>query len=128
VTTPALADHAATIRACFEAYRTKDRAAIEALLAPDLRFTSPYDDAIDRKTYFERCWPNSARFIEHVVERIVADGDDAAFVTYLARVEGGAAFRNTEYMTFDAEGRIRTVHVYFGESYRDGTFTAQKPG
>src|SRR5688572_18322604 len=44
------------VRRCFAAYRAKDRAAIEQLIAKDFRFTSPYDDHIDRAAYFARCW------------------------------------------------------------------------
>ena len=50
---------AAISRACLQAYVDKDRDAAEALIADDFRFTSPLDNALDRKTYFERCWPNS---------------------------------------------------------------------
>ena len=52
-------DPVAIARACYEAYVAKDRAAIEALIAPGFHFTSPLDNRIDRATYFERCWPNS---------------------------------------------------------------------
>lgn len=47
------------IRSMFAAYRSKDRATVEALLTDDFTFTSPYDDAIGKAVYFERCWPNS---------------------------------------------------------------------
>ena len=49
----------AVARACLQAYVDKNRAAIEALIADDYRFTSPIDNSLDRKTYFEVCWPNS---------------------------------------------------------------------
>ena len=49
----------AVARGCFQAYVDKDRAATEALVATDYRFTSPIDNALDRKTYFTHCWPNS---------------------------------------------------------------------
>jgi len=52
-------DIVAIARAAYEAYVSKDRAAIEALIAPDFHFTSPLDNRIDRATYFARCWPNS---------------------------------------------------------------------
>ena len=118
-------DHAATIAQAFAAYVRKDRAMIEPLLAEGLRFTSAYDDAIDRETYFGRCWPNSARFTGVEVERVFVEGD-AAYVTYLLSVEGGAQFRNTEYMTFDPDGRIATIQVFFGEHYRDGGFATKR--
>jgi ketosteroid isomerase-like protein len=57
------------IRSLFAAYQAKDRK-LEGLFAEDFIFTSPYDDAIDTATYFERCWPNSVRIRANVVERI----------------------------------------------------------
>lgn len=45
-------DAVAIARACYEAYVTKDQAAIEALLAEDFHFTSPLDNRLDRATYF----------------------------------------------------------------------------
>jgi hypothetical protein len=49
----------AIARAAYEAYVTKDRAALEDLVAEDFHFTSPLDNRLDRETYFRRCWPNS---------------------------------------------------------------------
>jgi len=42
----------AVARGCLAAYVSKDRAAIEALIAEDYHFTSPIDNALDRETYF----------------------------------------------------------------------------
>ena len=47
------------IRAIFAAYLSNDRKVVEDALTDDFRFTSPYDDEIDKATYFERCWRNS---------------------------------------------------------------------
>ena len=55
------ATNAAIARVAYEAYVTKDRAAIEELIAEDFHFTSPLDNRLDRETYFHRCWPNSKR-------------------------------------------------------------------
>ncbi|WP_274426520.1 nuclear transport factor 2 family protein [Chelativorans sp. YIM 93263] len=108
------------VRQLFEAYRVKDRAMIEPLLADDFTFTSPYDDAIDKQTYFERCWPNSERIEQHFLEEVVGSGD-RVFVLYLCRTREGKEFCNVE--TFDFEGsRIRAVNVYFGAAYADGVF------
>jgi ketosteroid isomerase-like protein len=111
------------VRRCFRAFNTSDRAEIERLLAPDFTFTSPLDDAIDRAAYFERCWPNSDRIREHIIERIFVEGD-AAFVTYFAITYEDLQFRNTEFMTFVGD-QIATVDVYFGASYADGAFKKQ---
>jgi hypothetical protein len=53
------AKNVAIARAASEAYVTKDRAALENLIADDFHFTSPVDNRLDRETYFRRCWPNS---------------------------------------------------------------------
>ena len=52
------------VRRSFAAYMTASRADIEAILHPELTFTSPYDDHIGRADYFARCWPNAGSF-EH---------------------------------------------------------------
>ncbi|MGZ3311677.1 MAG: nuclear transport factor 2 family protein [Xanthobacteraceae bacterium] len=65
------------IRSMFAAYRSKDRGTVEALLTDDLTFTSPYDDAIDKAAYFERCWPNSERIRTHLLEKILEQGSEA---------------------------------------------------
>lgn len=112
------------IRAAFGAYRTKERKALEDLLSDDFRFTSPYDDRIHKTTYFERCWPNSARIRGHELEAIFEQGDQA-FVTYLCTTNEGKQFRNTEFFTFGGD-KIKEVNVYFGASYENGKFVRQK--
>jgi ketosteroid isomerase-like protein len=108
---------AAVIRAYVAAFFAKDREAAEELLAEEFRFTSPMDDAIDRAAYFERCWPNSDRLRNAVIEQLFAEGDEA-FVRYrVERVDDGVAFHNTEFFRL-AGRRIRSVEVYFGAEER----------
>jgi ketosteroid isomerase-like protein len=111
------------VRRVFAAYQSKDRGVVERSLTDDFTFTSPYDDAIHRTTYFERCWPNSQRIRLFDVERIFEQGN-AAFVTYRIVNDDGKEFRNTEFHTFDGD-RIRSVDVYFGASYRNGVLEKQ---
>ena len=73
-------DVVAIARAGYRAYVDKDRAAIEALIADDFRFTSPLDNHIDRAAYFARCWPNSATIAKFDFIRRVADGE-RVFIT-----------------------------------------------
>ena len=47
------------VRACYAAYETRNRAALEALLGDDFHFTSPMDNRLDREAYLRICWPNS---------------------------------------------------------------------
>ena len=101
-------------RACYLAYVRKDRKAIEALIAPDFHFTSPLDNRIDRATYFQRCWPNSAKIAGFDFVHLEANAD-RVFVTYEGRTHDGHRFRNTEIVTV-RRGMIVEVEVYFGWS------------
>jgi len=65
----------AIARASYEAYVTKDRSAIEPLIADDFHFTSPLDNRINRATYFERCWPNSERIVGFDFIHLVPEAD-----------------------------------------------------
>jgi len=106
------------VHAYCSAYETENRALAEELLADDFVFTGPHDHAIDKATYFERCWPNNdAKHRQHV-EALVVEGQ-RAFVTYSCESGNGDSYRNTEYLTFDGD-RIATVEVYFGPAYRNG--------
>jgi ketosteroid isomerase-like protein len=100
------------IRRCYQAYVDKDRAALEPLIAEDFTFTSPWDDHIDRKTYFDRCWPNSESIQEFHLEKIFVQGDEA-FVRYELIPKEGKRFRNTEFFRVKDE-KIVEVQVYFG--------------
>jgi len=105
-------DRAATVRAIFAAYMTNDRKVVEDALADDFRITSPYDDQIDKATYFERCWKDSDWIERHELEKIFVEGDEA-FVTYKCMARGGKSFRNTEFFAF-AGDKIRRIDVSFG--------------
>jgi ketosteroid isomerase-like protein len=100
------------IRACYHAYETKDRGALEPLLADNFTFSSPLDDNISRETYFERCWPNSDHVESIKVEKLFVDGDEA-FAQYVEHAKGQPEFRNTEFFTI-RDGKIAHVDVYFG--------------
>jgi ketosteroid isomerase-like protein len=113
------------IRALFAAYLSNDRKAVEDSFTDDFRFTSPYDDEIDKATYFARCWKVSDWIERQTLEKILAE-DDAAFVTYQCVAKGGRSFRNTEFFTF-AGDKIKRIDVYFGAIYENGQFVRQQP-
>ena len=113
-------DREKIIRALFDAYLADDRNAVEGVLAEDFRFTSPYDNGIDKGTYFERCWRGSGWIERHELEKIMVEGDDA-FVTYKCVAKGGKSFRNTEFFGFEND-KIKRIDVYFGATYQDGAF------
>jgi SnoaL-like domain len=117
-------DIVAIARAAYDAYVTKNRAAIDRLIAPDFHFTSPVDNRIDRETYFTRCWPNSAQIVDFKFINLVVDRD-RVFVTYEGRKADRRGFRNTEIVTA-RDNQIIDVEVYFGWSIpheaKDGGF------
>src|SRR5437016_7162746 len=110
-------DRAATIRAIFVAYMANDRKVVEDVLAEDFRFTSPYDDQIDKKTYFERCWKNSDWIERHELEKILVEGDEA-FVTYKCTAKGRQEL---------PQHRVLRVRRRQGQAHRR-LFRCQLPG
>jgi len=119
------ANRAETIRRIFAAYLANDRAFVENALGDDFRFTSPYDDNIDKPAYFDRCWKGSDWIERHELERIFVQGDEA-FVTYRCTAKGGRDFRNTEFFVFEGD-KVKRIDVYFGAAYDHGAFVKQ-PG
>jgi ketosteroid isomerase-like protein len=105
-------DPVSIARAAYDAYVRKDRAAMEALIAPEYRFTSPLDNRLDRAAYFARCWPNSANMAACEIIYAVADGE-RAFVVYETEIPSGKRFRNCEVHIVRA-GKLIATEVYFG--------------
>ena len=116
-------DRANLIRGLFAAYLANDRASVEDAFADDFRFTSPYDDNLDKVTYFERCWRDTGWIARHEIERIFVEGD-AAFVTYRCLARDGRSFRNTEFFVFGGD-KVRRIDVYFGPAWQDGRLVPQ---
>lgn len=118
-----MSSKAEIIRGLFAAYLSDNREAVADCFTDDFRFTSPYDDGIDRATYFERCWRNSDWIERHELERIFVEGEEA-FVTYQCTAKGGRNFRNTEFFAF-AGDKVKRIDVYFGATYDNGAFVRQ---
>jgi ketosteroid isomerase-like protein len=118
------ANKSGIIRALFAAYMPNDRASVENSFTDDFRFTSPYDDRIDKATYFERCWRVSDWIERQQLEKIFVEGNEA-FVTYEVVTRDEKRFRNTEFFRF-AGDRISSIDVYFGATYKDGAFVKQQ--
>jgi ketosteroid isomerase-like protein len=100
------------VRKYYGAYESKDRKVVEGLLSKDFSFTSPYDDHIDRATYFKKCWPNSENIRAFHIETLF-ENDTEAMVHYELEPKSGAAFRNTEHFRFEGD-KIKEIEVFFG--------------
>jgi ketosteroid isomerase-like protein len=85
---------------------------MESVLSDDFTFTSPYDDHIDRATYFERCWPYGDT-IQTVDILTLMESGDQVMVTYEITPKRGKEFRNTERFLV-RDGKIAAVEVFFG--------------
>jgi hypothetical protein len=107
-------DPISVAKMCYQAYVDKDRSLIERLIVDDFHFTSPLDNRIDRNTYFERCWPNSAHTADFKFINF-AQLDERVFVTYEGRNINGTSFRNAEVLTV-RHGKLVETEVYFGWS------------
>ena len=100
------------VKKIFSAYETKNRKQAENLLTNDFTFTSPLDDHIDKKTYFEKCWTFSNENPKYKFEKIFVKSNEV-FVLYECETKTHKRFRNTEFFKFDGS-KIKTVEVYFG--------------
>jgi hypothetical protein len=109
--TGAIPSPVAVVKAALQAYVDKDRTAIEAVIGDPYAFTSPLDNALDRQTYFDRCWPNSQNMTTVQLIHAIEDGD-RAYVVYEASTMD-KRFRNAELHTVRG-GRIVATEVYFG--------------
>ena len=106
------ADNIATVRALFDAVEARDRGMAEWAIADDFRFFSPWDNGLDRDSYFAICWPQTERFQDFKLTDAIADGE-RVYVTYEAVTRDGGRFRNAEVHTV-RNGRISAIEVYFG--------------
>jgi hypothetical protein len=104
----------ARVQQCFDAYRAKDRPRLEAMLAPEFTFSSPYDDRLIRLQYLERCWPESERAEARQVRSIVERGEEAV-VEYTCELLSGDRFCNRERFVFKGD-KVKAIEVYFGDA------------
>lgn len=98
----------------FSAWETKDRSALEGLLADDFTFTSPNDDHINLAEYWKKCWPGSEKIHTFRILNLFEHGNEA-FIRYECELKDGTKFRNTEYFRLEGN-KIKEVDVYFGRN------------
>jgi hypothetical protein len=99
------------VKTALKAYVSKDRAAIEAVIADEYRFSSPIDNALDREAYFAICWPNSKNMGAMEIIHGAENGEHA-WIVYEAEA-GEKRLRNAELHRVRG-GRIIETEVYFG--------------
>lgn len=104
------------IKTYFSGYEKKDWNIVSNQLADGFTFTSPApDDHIPLSVYKERCWPQS-KFMKKIdFVKIVQDGN-YAFAIYIITTTDNKQLRNTEYYTFNNDGKIKSIECFFGGS------------
>jgi ketosteroid isomerase-like protein len=100
-------------RRYYRVYQAADREAVEALLAPGFTFTSPWDDHIDRATYFSHCFVHAGEFRFRLDDMKVFVQGDEAVVVYETEGKQGGTFHNAELLRFEG-GQIASIDVFFG--------------
>ena len=98
--------------ALYRAFAAGDREYVERALTDDFRFSSPLDVGLDRKGYFERCWPGAGQGQQFEFVRVLELADEVV-VTYERSMGDRGRGRNTEVLTFRGD-QICGAEVYFG--------------
>ena len=103
---------AEVIRKYYSDFVSRNRQAVEEMLADDFVFHSPHDPQIGKKIYFEKCWPNGENYHAIRIEKLFHEGNEA-FVRYECETKAGTKSRTTEF--FRVEGnKIKEIEVYYG--------------
>ena len=105
-------DRVRRAREIYLAFAAGDREVVERILTDDFTFSSPADVGLDRRGYFERCWPGAGKGQEFEFVRVLESGDEV-IVTYEVKHPDGHTGRNTEILTFRGD-RVCRAEVYFG--------------
>ena len=103
------------IRKWYTAWKTKDFATFNNMLADNFTFSSAAgDDHISKSTFKTQCWDTQINFIKDFDLERVATGPNDAFVKYLCYAKNGKSFRNVEYLRIDKNGKLISIECYFG--------------
>ena len=76
-------------------------------------FASPQDDHIDKRAFFERCFPTADRLNSQDILELVSTGSGGVFILYEYELKTGARHRNAEFITV-RDGRLVETQVFFG--------------
>jgi ketosteroid isomerase-like protein len=107
-------DYHDAIKRYYQAYRDRDREALESLLVPDFRFESSFGEYRDRDSMLEDIWPGVG---QAWATDLQVFGDAPEFVVlYRHETKPGIErprMRMAEYLRFRGE-RIAAIEVFAG--------------
>jgi ketosteroid isomerase-like protein len=102
------------VRQWYAAWKDKDLATFNALLADDFTFSSAAgDDHISKSAFKTQCWDTQINYIKDFDLERIATGANDAFVKYLCYTTNGKSFRNVEYLRMK-DGKLKSIECYFG--------------
>ena len=116
------------LRKWYTAWKEKDYATFNNMLADNFTFSSAAgDDHISKTTFKTQCWDTQVDFIGHFDLERVTTGAEDAFVKYLCHTKNGKSFRNVEYLRIK-NGQLESIECYFGaqSSFPSAVSTGQK--
>jgi ketosteroid isomerase-like protein len=106
------------VKQFFEAFSKGNRSDfIESLLAPNFTFSAPPDPFLDRKGFFEICWPEGHNLQNIKYVRILENGNEV-IITHEYIKPDGIKGCNTDIITF-ADNKIIRLEAYFGWDIKD---------
>ena len=101
------------VRDIYRAFSKGDRGLIEQTFSDDFTFSSPLDVGLDRKGYFDRCWPGAGQGGEFTFVRMIESSDEVIVTYEFTNAATSHRGRNTEIFSFVGD-KVRAVEVYFG--------------
>lgn len=101
------------VKSLFSSFQNQERKTLENLLSPDFSFSSSYDRNLNKREYFEICYPFSEKVKNFEFQTIVEKGNEV-FIIYKCSAINQVDFTNTEYFTIK-NGKIKSVKVFFGD-------------
>lgn len=107
-------DHHGAIARYYDAFRTRDRDSLRALLTPDFHFVSSFGEFHDRDAMLDAIWPSVGQTWATNL-RVFGTGPDFVVLYEHASTPGMARPPMTmaEHLRFDGE-RISAIEVFVG--------------
>jgi hypothetical protein len=101
------------IKKFYEDFSNVDRSDfVEKLLAPNFTFSAPPDPLLNRREFFEICWPEGHGLKDIKYVRVIENANEVV-VTHEYIKPDGVKGRNTDIITFNGDKIVR-LEVYFG--------------
>lgn len=97
----------------YRAFQNQERNVLEDLFSPDFTFSSPDDKDLNKKQFFEICYPFSEKVENFEFLKVMESGNNV-FVSYRCSSKDLPDFENTEYLTIEKE-KIKSMRVFYGD-------------